>query len=236
MNNLFQALSGRRLDIVKLIAAALMLLDHINDILFAGAFATPWIFGRGAFPLFAFAFGCSLARGLSCHSKTVARLLLFAIVAIPCYAIAFNKIFYANILFVFAAAVLVDLGLQSRSKRTAHIVFTLGLIWSIPTSLFIEYGAAGVILPIAIARTMRGEKEFAPYVFLCLIMLNANFGAEWIASLIGIFSTLAIPGFILFRLSQVNDGKRFLPKYFLYYFYPAHLAVLYFIELSFFRI
>ena len=101
-------------DLLKLLAAALMLIDHIGMIFF-DRFSpdTYWILrkiGRLSMPLFAFAIaeGCRYTRNKPLH---LAMLLGLGLICFFTYAIALDQIYY-NILITFSFSVVIIYALQ----------------------------------------------------------------------------------------------------------------------------
>ena len=229
INNYIQSVikpySGQTLDIIKLAAICLMTIDHLGKIIFYDDNANFWFFGRAAFPLFAFAFACNLARKPGTF-KTTIRLLVFGMVATPFYARAFHAWPYLNIMFTFAAALLLDRLLTGKPDKIIYAVTVIALAWFIPSNQIIEYGTAGIVLPTLIKRVLQGQIQFILPSLLCLTALNTHLELGWMVSALGIIATVFIPIFLLTQVRNWLDAPRFLPKHFFYFYYPIHIGLL----------
>ena len=223
------ALEGAPLDAVKLVAAAAMVSDHVNDILLDHDHLAMWYVGRIAFPLFCLVFALNLRRGAPLAGY-VARLTPFAILSQPVYRAAFHD-GLDNVLITLLLAGIVAILLDERPKRVQHAVFAIGAAaafaapWaSISTGLC--FGMAGLLLPAALKLTLDGRRDVAPWAALLY------FGLNWFPR-DELFDSLAAPLFVLvvvaatLALTRRLAGRpRFLPRYALYAFYPLHLLAL----------
>lgn len=102
-------ISSGTLEGIKYLALILMTLDHVNKFWFKEAYASIFLAGRLAMPLFAFSLAYNLARPGSLqkgvHVRTIKRLFLFGLVASPIYFLLANM-YYGwplNILFLLLA-------------------------------------------------------------------------------------------------------------------------------------
>jgi hypothetical protein len=82
------AFTGAPLDLIKTVAAVLMLGDHINSALLEPPALLVWRFGRIAFPLFCFVLASHIARGMDARTQVV-RLLVFGALTQPIFNAAF---------------------------------------------------------------------------------------------------------------------------------------------------
>lgn len=230
--SLARRLTGAPLDAIKLAAAALMLVDHINTALLGSAAPLLWRFGRIAFPLFCFVLACHLARGAD--APRYARGLLLAGVATqPFFAAAF-RVDYANILFTLAAGAALAEALLRRPGWPAHLTLAIGTaaVFAWPrTRTGVDFGLAGMLFPAALALVLAGRRAHLVWAAALLFALNAwaNRAPDetWLggASHDALFAGLG--GLLVASLALLVGGKpRFLPRHALYMFYPGHLAVL----------
>ncbi len=197
-------MKGRN-QILSLIAAITMLIDHVGGILFPSVI---WlrVIGRISFPLFAY----GVAEGVkhtSDFKKYELRILLTAVVSQPICMVAFGYTF-SNPLFTLAYGAFV-LWLWKNEEKS----FAVGLL---VLSLFLplEYDTYGVLTILFFGiwdDVAMGFGQFALQIYDYLVT------GSWFQ----IFSLMALP---LIQKEWKTTVK--LPQYALYVFYPAHLMVL----------
>ncbi len=223
------ALDGAPLDAVKLVAAAAMVADHVNDVLLDHDHLAMWYVGRLAFPLFCLVFALNLRRGASLAGY-VARLTPFAILSQPIYRAAFHD-GLDNILITLLLAGVVALLLDDRPRRVQHAVFAVGAAaafaapWT-PISTGICFGMAGLLLPAALKLTLEGRRDAAPWAALLTVGLNWFPRDELFDSLAAPLFVVAVAAATLALARRLAGRPRFLPRYALYAFYPLHLLAL----------
>ncbi len=223
------ALDGAPLDAVKLVAAAAMVADHVNDVLLDHDHLAMWYVGRLAFPLFCLVFALNLRRGASLAGY-VARLTPFAILSQPIYRAAFHD-GLDNILITLLLAGVVALLLDDRPRRVQHAVFAVGAAaafaapWT-PISTGISFGMAGLLLPAALKLTLEGRRDAAPWAALLTVGLNWFPRDELFDSLAAPLFVVAVAAATLALARRLAGRPRFLPRYALYAFYPLHLLAL----------
>ena len=228
-------LAGAPLDVVKLAAAVLMVLDHVNTILLNGGATWMWRLGRIAFPLFCFVLACHLVRGAD-PSRYVRTLLLVGIATQPIFAAAFafgTK--EANILFTLSAGVVLATALARAGALWPHAVLGFGslLVLTLPAwaKTGVDFGLGGILLPAALTLALLRWRAYGAWLPVILFGLNAHAwrpeGETWMeaasfdALSAGIGGTCVIAAALL-----VRGRPRFLPAYVLHAFYPGHLLVL----------
>jgi TraX protein len=221
--------NGAPLDVVKLFAAAFMVIDHVNFIFLGHDANIFWKLGRISFPLFAFALVCNLRRGAKV-SDYVARLVALAVVSQPIYAIVFG---YddGDIVFTLAVGAVIATLMCKLKPLPQHGVFLAGT-----AAIFcpyaqarsgLDFGLAGMLFPAALFMTLAVQRAHALWLVLILVGLNWYFPHPWqfapiSAALFAAFGSLAVLGLaLLFR-----KRARFLPRYAFYAFYPGHLLIL----------
>ena len=232
-------LAGAPLDAVKLAAAALMLLDHVNTVLLDVRATWMWRLGRAAFPLFCLVLACHLARGAD-PRRMVATLLLFAIPTQLAFAAAFP---YggreANILFTLAAGAALAGALAGGPGPTrpwvpAILAAGLGAAFLLPTlaGTGVDFGLAGMLMPAAILLALRGPPVIgSACALVALAALNAHTwvppGEGWSAKLLADALVAGLIGAAAVTFAAtLRDRPRFLPRHALHLFYPGHLALL----------
>jgi len=223
------ALDGAPLDVVKLVAAAAMVCDHVNDTLLDHDHLALWYVGRLAFPLFCLVFALNLARGASLAGY-VARLTPFAILSQPIYRAAFHD-GLDNILVTLLLAGIVAILLEERPKLVQHAVFAVAAAaafaapWT-PISTGLCFGMAGLLLPAALKLVLEGRRDVAPWATLLFVGLNWFPRDELFDSLAAPLFVLAVATATLALAQRLVGRPRFLPRYALYAFYPLHLLAL----------
>lgn len=223
---------------LKLIAAALMVVDHVGVMFFPRVMLLR-IIGRLAFPIFAF----MIAEGCKYTKNRLRYFLTVAVLAALCQTVyfIFDGSTYFSVLVTFSLAILVIYGLQffreswaagSWGKRAIAALLlpaSVAAVWRLNRVLTIDYGFWGCMLPV-FAALFQQRKGAAPdgltrwdQNWLHVAMLGI--GALLLALDKGgvqIYSLLSLP---LLLCYSGQRGKWKL-KYFFYLFYPLHLAAL----------
>jgi len=236
----FRFLSG---NILKIIAAVCMTIDHIGYIFFPNI-AVFRIIGRVAFPIFAYmiAEGCRYTKNKLKYFLTIFVLAIgFQIV----YFI-FENSFYMSVMVTFSIAILLVYALQyvkyefmADNRRVYKIILAILLLILSIVGVFIlniyvqiDYGFFGCILPLLVSIFhYNGERRFLKSLdnhlthvtmfFIGLILL-----AFFSGNSLQLFGIMSVP------LMLMYSGKRgkYKMKYFFYIFYPTHLVILYLIK------
>ncbi|WP_306477469.1 TraX family protein [Methyloversatilis sp.] len=167
-----------QIDMLKAVACACMLVDHINTCLFDRASVLAYLAGRLAFPLFGLAFALTLNPDKAL--QTAKRLAIAGALTQPIYALAFQNSGFSpwwagNILFSFAAvAYLVE---QAKNPTPAAIARSLIIIAAIaliqsPSS----FGLAGIVWLYALHRFLNPKADstaaWPAAALLAFFMLN----------------------------------------------------------------
>jgi hypothetical protein len=208
-----------------------MTVDHANRVVWGKESEWMVLIGRFAFPLFAFL----VARNSLYTSnpwKYAGRLLIFAVISQPLYALALDHPWLSplNVLFTLTLGLL------------AVTCWHRGWLLLIPLPLlagyFVEYGIAGVAAvglcrfliealqtpssTFPVRRYGRVAGGVGGMLFLCF-HLNASFYLPWVVAAFSLgFATLLLPP--MARLEARWDWRG--SKWFFYAFYPGHLALL----------
>ncbi len=227
-------ISGRALDILKILAAIFMLLDHIDAQLMTRSTGILYLIGRGAYPLFAYAAAASVVRaGVERAPVYARRLLLIAILIIPITQLARDQD-AGNILFTLTIGLGIIPWVASMGARGRHIFFVVCLAGIVFPNLF-EFGWVGAALPAAFYLVLKNE---AGKGWIWPLLIGLNFGGfyELLANFswadAAILSVIALATLVMTKLSIYisqqfpNDQTRLMPKYFLHIFYPAHILAL----------
>lgn len=205
-------LSGTQL---KLIAALIMVVDHVGAVLFP-QYIILRIIGRMSFPIFCFV----MAEGMY-YSKNIRgyllRLFAVALITQPVYSLCFTgQLFWKqlNVMFTFLLAGIGILGYQ-RLPVAGKWLGIVGMFAAacLAAVLNTDYGDYGVAL-VSLFYLLRENKKVM-VVVTGLFQLGMAQGIQQYS----IFSLVPI----LFY-----NGKRGRNiKYFFYVFYPAHLLIIY---------
>lgn len=225
-NRLFQ--SGFTGNQLKMIAMISMTLDHIG-LLLLPQWTILRILGRLAMPIYAYmiAEGCRHTRN---RKKYFLRIACLAAVCQGVYLIALGSL-YMSILVTFSLSILLICAIENfqikRSRGSQILAFgsllmvfflcvALPELWK-GTDFGIDYGLAGVLLPVLVYF----GSEKTKYLTAGLILLGFSYGSiQW-------FALAAVPllGMYNGRRGKGNWGIWF------YLYYPLHLLVLHGISL-----
>ncbi len=230
--------------VLKIIAMFTMLADHLGD---AYLKQVSWmnLIGRIAFPIFAF----QISEGYV-HTKNLKkyflRLFLFALISqIPfmLFSSTYIKGFTLNIFFTLFVGLLAifiydkichdkfclfkstKINLYFKQSIGIFIAILLGIVAQVCN---FDYGFFGIAI-IFLFYLFKNNKlaMVISYVTACILKYGIQiilYGYNIWYILLGIFTALPIVFICLYNGKQ---GKKV--KYFLYFFYPVHLLILYFI-------
>ncbi len=228
-------------NMIKIIAAVLMVIDHIGVIL-GQADGILRILGRLSMPLFAY----MIAEGAKYTKNKVKYLGMIAGLATGCqlvYYFALNDT-YMCILVTFSLSIALIYALNfvkwahfsGKGNLVTKIVsplFFIGLValvYYLTTVLMIDYGFFGIMMPVFASITdMRGyeipekarwiESHYVRVGLMTIPMLLRMIDSE----LIMWYSLLALPILLLYS----EKRGRWKMKYFFYVFYPLHLVIIF---------
>ena len=219
------ALNTRQCDVLKLVAFAAMVLDHLNT---ASGLNAPLLqaVGRLAFPLFALVWGCNIV----CRPVMQAglnRLWLMALLAQPGFWLAFRDTgvewWQVNILFTFAVMGQAVLFMQEPCNRTASFSL-LTLCLYIPVS-GASYELRGLLLLLMSAlfflTTGRQQMMAAAGLATSVLLLNAPSGCLMMLS--GLLLSLIT---LVVVCRNVPQGERLTGGRWFAHFYGLHLTVI----------
>ena len=212
--------------ILKIIAVAAMFCDHLGLCL-TGGIASTWNYiGRLAFPIFAY----QISEGY-CHTKDLkkyfTKLFVFAIISqIPFnlfeYALGFEL--HLNVLFTLLLGLAAITFFDKAPNKLLGII-GVGICVALGHFLQVDYGYWGVLVVFCFY-LFKNTKWLTGVVFLLLVIIKyyanlvqSGFYYQYIALAIATFAAI-----IPILLYNGKQGPKF--KYFLYIFYPVHLAML----------
>lgn len=229
---------------LKILAALLMLIDHIGAIFYPTSHFLFRKIGRLSFPVFAFFIseGCRYTKNKSRHFSLLAGLAVLCEIVVR---IAVPNTPMASILITFSFSVLIIYALQAFKKRlfenapVAETVFFffvfasgVGLAFWLCYLTPIDYGFWGVMTPVFVSLfDFRGVP--APAFLQKLDCLPVRV-LSLLPCLFMLVETSLLPAlqwyaFLALPLLLCYNGERgtWNMKYFFYVFYPLHLAFLY---------
>ncbi len=234
--------------LLKLIAAATMLIDHAGLLLFPGH---RWmrIVGRIAYPLFAY----SIAEGFRYTRNRVRYFLQIFILGVLCqivYTIAEGELYFGILLTFSFSIVLMALlrevkaawqgeetvlgnwlgthGVSAalRSTLTTAVFFTATILTAAVTMLVkVDYGFCGILVPLA--AYLPDSVPVRKGAFC--VMLAVLSAVQWsLGDKVQIWCLFAMIPLLLY------NGKpgKYRMKWFFYIFYPAHMAALYLLSMA----
>lgn len=195
---------------VKLVALALMVLDHVDWGLFGSSLGIHDTIGRAVFPLFALTLGRSVILGPPGHLLRVVapRMALVGAVASLAYVPLFG-VYPLNVMFTLAAGVAMVALWRMGWGLVAVAVF-------VSAGALVDYQWFGLACIAVAAWTFSWPRlpVGGLLAVMAVLLLPVN-GSLW--------ALLAVP---LFALASVFDGPAPRLKWLFYAAYPVHLAVL----------
>lgn len=232
---------------LKLIAMITMTIDHMGVAMFP---QMGWmrIVGRIAFPIYAYciAAGCVFTKN---PLKYALRIFALALISQPIYCLALNHVTvqmraalenysrlkgavlwymesfsHPNILFTLLMGILLIWSLREKKYIAAGVITLVVLYFS----NYLNYGWRGVLLMVLFYALI--EYPAASFCWVCAFMLWWGFSIGQSYELFGMrfssqtYAVLALPFIYLPTKTNIK-----IPKWISYVFYPAHLAVIYYL-------
>jgi hypothetical protein len=215
-------LGSGAIEVLKIIALATMLGDHINTVLWARE--VDWLFalGRLTFPIFCLVMAYHYVHHPVRLGSWLKRLLLFAVITQPIYVWTMQdwggNVFFTLLLGLLAIAV------WDRRRRYGVYAWAILAIIAAVASV-VDYHQSGVLaVPLLVLWWRQGGDWL---LFLVIVnFLAANFFLPLAAMTMLVWAIVAL---LAWRAPILPR----LPKYFYYGFYPAHFVVLKLIALQF---
>ena len=219
------------IDFLKIVAVVIMVIDHVNHIIFRRAYWEMTALGRVAFPLFAFILVYNFYYHTHNQLKYLKRLLLFALISQPFFSLAVGNEFS---IFVTLSLAVATLYLFNKPGKKYFPFLFLPAVWLVVGSIFhlpdVDYGVLGVLMVYSLGLFIKDYKWYngvLSLIFLALINLKGFTQTDFI----NVASTFLAIFVILFSQKVHPDGILKKYKYWFYIFYPAHLLVLFIIRL-----
>lgn len=234
---LFPILSG---NMLKLLAALFMLIDHIGVILFP-EYIILRIIGRLSYPLFAFkiAEGCYYTK-----NKTRYFLLIFSL-GFLCQIIyyIFDRSLDMGILITFSISIILIYALDNfkQSLNSNPFKIQLCILNALAFILLIlidfwfckmynvDYGFLGTLCPVFAFLFRENKNNIYSHTPFYLNIITFSIGILVLSISLGgiqFYSLFSLP---LLLMYSGKRGKRNM-KYFFYIFYPTHFIILYLIS------
>ncbi|QIQ22511.1 TraX family protein [Zophobihabitans entericus] len=211
MNKLVPKLSSGNIELLKLIAAFLMTMDHVNKYLYNSLLSYCFELGRLSMPIFVFVLAYNLAFN-SARFKVIKRLALCGTLSTPIF-IALGGLKWGwyplNIMFTLLSISLVIYAIERK-----YFVLTAALF--LFCGAFVEYWWPSIGFGVSIYLYYKlGDMKFFFFgvISLCLLwFVNGNI--------------YAVFGLILIYIISLLDIKVVRLKHLFYIYYPLHLAVI----------
>ena len=231
-------------NILKIIAALSMLVDHIGLILFPGNIIFR-IIGRIAFPIFAFMIseGCNHTRNKLKYFLSIFILSLLC----QCAYFVFEQTLYMGVLVTFSLSILVIYSLDYFKEMLYNnhcsvistvlsaVLFLTSVLTVYVLNVYfdIDYGFWGCMMPV-FASAFRNTRNTS---FMFFNKLDKNIVRVLVFSVAILVVSVKLGGIQAYSLLSVPflmlySGKRgkYKMKWFFYVFYPLHLLVLHLIN------
>jgi len=217
-------------DLLKIIAIATMVVDHVGNILYPDLLFLQMI-GRLSFPIFAYL----IVLGVDSTKKPfnyMVSLFVFAVASQVPYFLAFRiqPLERLNILFSLLLSA-VTIYYYNKRSPVAFVPLLLSMIFPTEGSYYVVVTAVG----------MKLLKDNAKLGALLLLALNLQFVLlpMDIHSQIQVLALCAVPIIFLHIKNKLtkeivipeNSLVYLVRKYFFYFFYPLHLAILFFLNM-----
>lgn len=234
--------TNRNTDLIKLMACVFMLVDHAGKMLFP-QIAEMRLIGRLAFPLFAYgvAIGAVYTRS---PMKYLSRIALLALISQPLYALGLDhansamfsipffenplgaiRAFYINSWYKPSILLSLFLGLcilTALRKREWVLAFFVYILCH-RFSSYLDYGIGGIRLMILFYAFCGHPAAAMGFTAAYMIAWSAGSGYMFFGHSFGM-RIFALPAVLFCCLPM--DRRLRLPRWFVYIFYPAHLAAL----------
>jgi hypothetical protein len=207
-----------------------MTIDHFGKIVAPDLFTPTHAVGRVAFPLLAWIVAVRLTLSPELAPRYLRTLLPWALVSQPVYVVAGREWWQGNILVTLALGVLATLAVRRIAEgRRGEGVPLLAL--SLLPAAWVEFGVPGVVLVPALAALASHGVGPALWALGPLgVLVNLDL-ADPVPSATDLCALAAAPlAWLSLRATRRWGGLPRLPKHVFYAYYPAHLALLHWID------
>lgn len=221
------------LEAIKWLALILMIGDHVNKYLLGGQVHVLYAAGRLVFPLFAFVFAYNLARPATlaggAYGRAIKRLAAVAAVASVPF-LALGGLLYGwwplNIL----ASFLVSAGVMYLAERGGAARLSLAALLFLGGGLVVEFWWPGIAMTLAAWCFARRQSAAALAVW---VIATASLGCiPWLLARVPMSLSLwSLAAFPVIALAARMPLRLPRLRWAFYAAYPAHLAVLWLVQL-----
>lgn len=215
-------LSPRAIEAIKWVALISMTVDHANLAVLGRWLEWGNLVGRFAFPLFAFLVGWNLARADAAGlDRAMRRFAMAALVSQPAFVLLTGQAWWqGNVMFTFLAAAGVIRLARCAPSPTRNTGLAIAFLLAGP---FVDYQWAGIALVLASHAFAKRRSSGA------LAVLVAVLGgmAALLSGVIGPTAWAALGATPIVWLATTRAAPP-LPRlrWFFYFYYPAHMAVI----------
>lgn len=205
------------IELLKLLAAFLMTIDHINKYLFNSTIFLLYEMGRIAMPIFMFILAYNLAHTLV-FTKVIKRLFICGIITTPIF-ICLGGLYYGyyplNIMFTLLVSVIV-MYLIDKNIFLALLIFAVG-------GSCVEYWWPAISFSVFIFVYYK-YKEKLFFLFMAIISLTLLYYING-----NLWALMSIPVIAVLSYSNIKVPRL---KIFFYIYYFVHLTVILFIKIA----
>ena len=239
MENAKTRMFGLNNNQLKIIAMVTMLLDHIG-VWFFPEVEIFRILGRISFPIFAYmiAEGCRYTKN---RAKYLGLMAAMAVAFQVVYFVAMDSL-YQGILVTFSLAIITIYAIDElvKSKKITDCLLPVLAIAAVAAFVFVlpvflketdfdlDYGLWGILFPVAVYFLPNRLSRVLGMGMLLLI--RAIHYTVFPQGTLGILQWFSLVSVLLLALYNGERGRAKM-KYVFYIFYPAHLVILYAIEM-----
>jgi TraX protein len=225
------SVSERSALFLKLLALALMVMDHAHFVFWNRRLEPLYWVSRLVFPLYALLVAQHLERHQADPKRYILRLCLYGVIAQPAYMLCFGQP-QLNVMFTLAASVGAWWGLKALKVRSWDSAWRYGLVAFVAVCMVnLEFWFAGVLaVPVFAALMRRGS--WSDWMMVPLLAWSiVGFGAPWIVPILAlglwVFSARAL------QAASTPCKPSVWSKHLFYAAYPVHLTVIALIALVF---
>jgi TraX protein len=218
------SVSERSALFLKVLALALMVMDHVHFVFFERSVEPLYWLPRLVFPLYALLIAQHLERHQADPRRYILRLCLYGAIAQPAYMLCFGQP-QLNVLFTLALSVGVWWVLKNLKARGWESAWRYALVGFVAVCFVnLEFWFAGVLaVPVFAALMRRGS--WSDWLLVPPLAWGiVGFGAPWIMPI------LAITVWVVLARESPVSSNRSKPngwmKHLFYMAYPLHLTII----------
>ncbi|QNN25044.1 hypothetical protein HED60_23120 [Planctomycetales bacterium ZRK34] len=205
----------------RLAAFATMLVDHVGIFLLPAAWPLRLI-GRTALPWFACSTGYAFTHYTRSQAGYIRRLLILAVITQPIYCVAFDTM-RLNVVFTLAGGLIASQTGGRLRPMMSSALFLCWLLESYTGVCVVDGGPMGVLMTAASAW------KCWPLAAICAAAVNMRPGFPVYSVLMSTAAAASVVAFVESHRLGLSLGRWARSKVW-YWFYPAHLGVLWLIS------